>query len=119
MNRKDSYTGFIITYYYMSILSDKTIKVLEAIKKLGPTYQREIAKETGLSDTTINAILKNLTEVNIIKSKPAKDKDSGRLIKKIELVIKTSDLDKIVNNYKMAQAGLDDALVALSRPKNE
>ncbi len=103
----------------MSILSDKSICVLEVIKKLRPTYAREIAKETGLSDTTINAILKNLEKANIIKSKPDKDKDSGRLIRKIELIMKTEDLDKIINNYKMAKAGLDDALVALRRPKNE
>ena len=103
----------------MSILSDKTIRVLEAIKKLGPTYQREIAKETGLSDTTVNAILKKLDETKIIESKPAKDKESGRLIRKINLVMKKEDLDKIIKHYKSAQEELKDALIALQRPKRK
>lgn len=103
----------------MSILSDKTIRVLEAIKKLGPTYQREIAKETSLSDTTVNAILKKLEEANIIESSPDKDEDSGRLIRKIKLIMKTDDLDKIILHYKTAQAELKDALVALQRPRRK
>lgn len=105
----------------MSILSEKTILVLDAIKKLGPTYQREIAKKTALSDTTVNAILKKLEKAGIIKSSPDTDKDSGRLIRKIHLVLDSDDLEKIICDYKSAQTKLKGALAALRKPrlKNE
>jgi len=91
--------------------------VLEAIKKLGSTYQSEIAKETNLRDSTVNAILKKLEQAKIIKSSPHKDKDTGRLINKIILVMDAKNLDKIILHYKTAQSELKNTIAALQRPK--
>ena len=81
-------------------ISENTIKVLEAILKLGPTYQREISKETGLSDTTVHYIVLALYRAGITDSVPAKDKKTGRLIRQLGIVIDAEDVKKILQHFK-------------------
>jgi DNA-binding Lrp family transcriptional regulator len=83
-------------------ISQNTIDVLNAIIKYEPTYQREIAKKTKLSDTTVNYIFRHLHTSGVIKADADVDKETGHLIKKIRIAIDKEGLKKVMKHFKTA-----------------
>lgn len=89
-------------------ISKNTILILEAILNDAPTYQREIAKKTGLSDTTVNYIFRSLYRAGIITTVPAIEEKTGRLIRKIGITIEKAELQEIIRHFKNAVNEIQD-----------
>jgi len=87
-------------------ISQNTIDVLNAIIKYEPTYQREIAKKTKLSESTVNYIFRHLLMSGVVESVAAVDEETGRLIRKIKCAIDKEDLIKVISIFKAAMRNI-------------
>lgn len=104
--------------YYIStenVTSETTLKVLDAIIKLGPTYQHEIAKETGFRDSTIQYSLGKFWRAKIIRRVAATDEETGRLVKKIDFAIDKTDAKQAIKHFKDARKSAKKGLSILEQ----
>lgn len=105
------------------ILSGKFIEVLEAIKKLEPTYIHEIAKEIGVSDSSILTIINKLLKSKItVKATLAINNDSDIFTKKtlsgIFFTIDDEDLKNAIKHFKKGREEIKEGLNVLEKSRN-
>jgi len=100
-----------------SIITEKNIRILEILLDSGDIHQKEMAEKIGLSDAGMKLVLKKLEEAKIIKTYLSRD--NGRIVKKIKMMLNPDDVRKIIKSYKETKSIMDNAVVALHRPKRK
>lgn len=98
-----------------SIITEKTIQILEILLNSGDIHQKEMAEKIGLSDAGTKLVLKKMEDAKIIKT--YLDRNNGRIVKKIKLKLNPDDVKKIIKSYNETKSIMENAVAALQRPK--